>query len=232
MFAGTALARRLACLAIGAALVTSSAAGADDAATAAALPRLPWSSFAKAPPGTWVEYATLVGGHPVAPYLRVLVVGDDVVAGEAGTWIELWMSQRPGSATQAFRLFLSGAQGSAGSIRKARVRLLGGEVRDIPADAWAQADAARVAEGGQVAPRMHSETVSLLTPAGSFPCTLARAGDAKLWISPKVPAFGLVRMEIPGRAGLELHATGSGGRGVVETTNAEAERSVESDAAR
>lgn len=212
-----------ACLAL-AAFFLSTPAVAGEAEPTAELPRLPWGSFAKAPPGTWVEYATLVGGHPVAPFLRVLVVGDEVVDGEAGTWIEIWMSQRPGSATQAFRLLLSTNPESARAIRKARVRLLGGKVQDVPTDAWSRADPAkRGVAGGPGAPQLQSETTSLLTPAGSFPCRLAKAGDAKLWLSTRVPVFGLVRMEIPGRAGLELHAMGSGGRGVVEAATADAE---------
>lgn len=183
--------------------------------SAPALSLLPWSSFTKGEPGVWVEYATLVGGHPVAPYLRVLLLGDGVAGGEKGTWIEVWISQRPGSASQAFRLLVGTGPGKAGAILSARVRLLGGRVQEIEPEAWA-AGAGGGQSSGPGAHHILPDVVAVLTPAGSFPSRMARAGGAKIWISSAVPAFGLVRLDLPRGAGLELHAIGTGGRGVVE----------------
>ncbi|HWV39612.1 MAG TPA: hypothetical protein VN033_14180 [Vulgatibacter sp.] len=176
---------------------------------------LPWSSFTTGEPGTWVEYATLVGGHPVPPYLRVILLGDGAAGGEGGAWIEIWLSQRPGSAGQAFRVLVGTSPGREGAILAARARLLGGKVQEIAPDAWA---AHAGGDGASVPgrPQLLPEVVSVLTPAGSFPSRMARAGEAKLWISSAVPGLGLVRLELPARAGLELHAIGTGGRGIVE----------------
>jgi len=210
--------RALAALAAALAVALPAPSPADPPGPGAAAPSLallPWSSFTSGEPGLWVEYATLVGGHPVAPYLRVLLLGEGIAGGETGTWIEVWISQRPGSASQAFRLLVGTAPGKAGAILAARVRLLGGRVQEIEPEAWA---AGADGENGSARSALHvlPDVVSVLTPAGSFPSRMARAGDAKIWISSAVPGFGLVRLELPRRAGLELHAMGTGGRGVVD----------------
>lgn len=201
------------------------AAAANEAGTP--FVQLPWATFSGGEPGTWVEYASLVGGYPVAPYLRVLLLGTEKVEGTEATWIEIWISQRPGSATQAFRLLVEGDPSRPGGIRKARVRLLGGRVQEVPPEDLMPTDPATGHDVAMVSrPRLDSETTSILTAAGSFEsrlATLGRSGrDTKLWLSPAVPVFGLVRLEIAGRAGLELHAMGTGGRGVVEDAPAPA----------
>ncbi|AKU93308.1 hypothetical protein [Vulgatibacter incomptus] len=188
-------------------------------------PVLPWARVTRSQPGAWAEYALLLGGYPIAPYIRFTIVGPDVRAGSRGTWVEIWISQRPGSATQAYKLFVSSEPATPGRLLEAKVRLLGGPVRDLPPSEIPGlvpgAGGSAAATGRAIEPRLLEETTTVQTPAGSFVSRLALLdANAKLpsraWFADAVPLFGLVRLELAKEIGLELHAFGSGGASVMD----------------
>lgn len=162
----------------------------------------------RTPPGAWVEYAVQVGGVSVGPWIRFLAVPGTGDAKEPE--LEIWLSQRPGSATQAFRLRASGEEGARGVV----ARLLGGPSRLLEVEAPA---AARAAAPPSVAPIGEGP---VQTDAGTFrsrAVEIRREGKriGKAWIAEGVPLFGLVRLELASGAGLELSGMGQEGRGVV-----------------
>lgn len=171
---------------------------------------LPWDRVQGADPGDWAEYAMRVGDHPVGPWLRFLVVGPGA---EGGTWLEVWISQRPGSATQAFRILVD----ERGRALRVIGRLLGGPSRDLPLpDATAEVGAP--AARADYLP-LGAEPVQ--TGAGVLQATRLEAREgprwvARAWVAPEVPVFGLARMDLASGAGLELSGWGRGGRGVVD----------------
>jgi len=183
---------------------------------------LPWKAALGSTSGDWAEYALLIGGYPVGPYLRFLVVGQDVFEGRPATWIELWISQRPGSASQAYRMLVAADRSGKVAVRRTLVRLLGGEVQEIaPEELIGSGGSGDRGPRPAEAPRVmgQAQPTAVLTPAGSFVSRLVRFDDradgAKAWFSERVPLFGLVRLETAGQLGLELHATGTGGESVV-----------------
>ncbi len=211
--------------------VAGPSAGAE-AVLAGVGAHLPWSKLVDGEAGRWVEYALLVGGYPMGPYLRFLVMEAEVVDGVAGTWVEIWISQRPGSASQAYRLLVTGDPSQPGGIRKAAMRLLGGKIREIPPEDLLPPDptSGGGCRGGRCisVPRLLPEKSAVLTPAGSFESQLAVLGPGgrqgtKAWFSSEVPLFGLVRLELASQIGLELHAMGSDGKSVMQPRSANAE---------
>ena len=172
---------------------------------------LPLDEIHGASPGAWVEWVTAVGGHPVGPWVRLRV--DGPAKDEPGTWIELWISDRPGSATQAFRLLVQQAADPAGWIRRIEGRMLGGEVRTLPRPEGG-------AGGGTAPPTgtwvLGSET-AVQTHAGTLRGRSARllgpeGITATAVFSERLPLLGLVRLELANGSGLELHAWGHAGR--------------------
>lgn len=223
--------------------------GGSAAAAAGALSEglgnvLPWGELLKGAPGTWAEYALLVGNHPVGPYLRFLILGEERTSSAGGAWIELWISQRPGSATQAYRMLLVDHPTRGVEVRRAFARLLGGEVQEL--DLADLPGIAPTPRGEGSSPKTHSsksepskaqpstsepsglrppkgrvakgQQSAILTPAGSFEAELVTLdttrGGTKAWFTPKIPLFGLARLEA-GELGLELHSFGEGGASVV-----------------
>ncbi|WP_373047708.1 hypothetical protein [Vulgatibacter sp.] len=182
---------------------------------------LPWERLAGAHPGDWAEYVVHVGGHPVGPWLRLLVVGP----GAGGTWVEIWISQRPGSATQAYRLLL----GDRGGVRRVVARLLGGQSREMPPPAAAPT---RKSSAPTEWTRRGEEVVQ--TEAGSLraEATESWSGGERIacaWFAPEVPVLGLVRLDLAGGSGLELHRWGRGGNGVVEVPDPPPPREAHAD---
>jgi len=201
------------CCAVWITLLLAPPAAALDAFAGA----LPWDRLASAHPGEWAEYAMRAEGRVTGPWLRFLVVGP--AAGGEGIWLEVWISSRPGSATQAWRMLLTGDPAAPGGVARLIGRSFGGPSRALelpppeePVQGPPGAGAARWIAG---------EDETLLTEAGSIrarSASLYREGVllARSWVAPAVPVFGLVRLELQGGGGLELHAWGRAGRGVVD----------------
>jgi hypothetical protein len=170
---------------------------------------LPWSRIGSAPAGDWAEYMVRVGEHPVGPWLRFLVVGP---AADGGTWLEIWISERPGSATQAYRLLVD----AHGRTRRVIGRMLGGASRELPIP---EVDAEGPPPDGAVEfVELGEESVPTRAGALRAVRTEARRGAgwlARAWLAQQVPVFGLVRLDLASGAGLELHRWGRGGKGVV-----------------
>lgn len=180
---------------------------------------LPWERVANAHPGEWAEYVVRVGDHPVGPYLRFTVIGPAEVGG--GTWLEIWISERPGSATQAYRLLVD----EKGQPQRVIGRLLGGASRELPVP--------RPDEPGPppAPPRSFVERgeESVPTRAGVVQATRTEARDgatwiARAWLARSVPVLGLVRLDLASGAGLELHGWGRRGKGVVTVPAAGSDR--------
>lgn len=169
------------------------------------------------PPGTWVELAVTAGGVEVGPYLRFIVAAPD----PEGVWIELWISQRPGSGSQAFRLLLAPEEGGRFAVRRVTHRLLGGEPVELPLEDEMLAEAeGRGATGhGAARPagtrrlRTAARQESVLTHAGTFRAERVEVweGDehvSTLWRSAAVPLFNLVKADFGGVLGMEVHGMG------------------------
>lgn len=171
---------------------------------------LPWDRFEAAPVGTWVEYVLVQGDKAVGPYLRLTALGS---APGGGTWLEIWVSQRPGSATQAFRLRIEG-----GKVKGTWARLLGGKPQELPLEERGDDPLPMPVDGASL---QAGEPAPIQTAAGTYravPAELRSGGGriARSWISPEVPLLGLVRLERADGTSLELHGVGKDGRGVVE----------------
>ena len=187
------------------------------AARASASPLAPFSvldarALTRAEPGAWAEYLTVVGGHPVGPWVRILALGPAEQAD--GFWIEVWISQRPGSATQAFRMLLVDDPGVPGGVAQVVGRILGGPPQKLPLP---EAPPAQGAQGTWV--RGAIEAVQ--TSAGTIRARraeLIRDGKpvARAWLDAELPILGLARLELASGVGLELYAFGRGGIGVVD----------------
>jgi len=185
---------------------------AAPAAAAGPLPfarALPWDHVASAHAGDWAEYVVRVGDHPVGPWLRFLVLGHD----ESGTWVEIWISENRGSATQAYRLLVD----ERGRTRRLVGRLLGGPSRELPLPNDADEGPPDAAAPAFVT--LGEEAVQ--TGAGILRATRIESRDgprwvARAWVAREVPIFGLARMDLASGTGLELSGWGRGGRGVVD----------------
>lgn len=174
------------------------------------LQSLPMQQRAEDEAGVWVELAVTLGQQIIGPYLRYTVAGRDA----EGVWIELWISQRPGSGTQAFQLLLSDDGAGPSKILRARQRVLGGKVVDLELPAEAPEDERE----GRLLPRTKERDEPILTNAGTFQARRvdlfdARGGDlvASFWRADEVPIFGVARFGFAEGLGMELHAFGAGG---------------------
>lgn len=169
---------------------------------------LPVEALADAHEGAWAEYVTVVGGEPVGPWVRFLAGAREA----GGRWIEVWISSRPGSASQAFRLLLDPA--APGGVARVRGRLLGGPIRDLPWDAPGGAGAAAGAWSTLGTESIQTAVGTLRTRRAE----LRRAGRraATAWLDAAIPVLGLARLELANGAALEIHAWGSAGRSILE----------------
>lgn len=168
-------------------------------------------------PGSWIEYVATLEGRPVGSYLRYVYAGRS----EEGLWLELWLSSRPGSAATAFRILLEADAG--GGLRPKRVwqRLFGGRVAEValpPEAAGARRPQATEVEEG---------TSRIMTRAGSFAArtiALREGGEValRLYLVDALPLFGLARMDLGMKQGLEVHAFGEASAFVFEPVHAEA----------
>ena len=187
-------------------LVCASRAGAAPLPFAEALP---WARVAAAHAGDWAEYAVRVGEHPVGPWLRFRVLGS---APEGGTWIEVWISERPGSATQAYRLLVD----ADGRPRRVVARLLGGASRELELpderdEGPPSSDPTLVTLGEEPVQTGAGTLLATRVESRQGPSWVVRA-----WVASEVPVFGLARIDLPSGTGLELSGWGRGGKGVVE----------------
>jgi hypothetical protein len=179
-------------------------------------------------PGTWVEFAVTAGGVEVGPYLRMVLAGEE----GPGTWIELWISQRPGSGSQAFRILLAPGEAGRPTVQRVQTRTLGGQPTDLPLEdlgggataPGGVADAGRPprdAGGGSrnTTPGRELRTAStrspVLTGAGTIRAEKVEVWEGRhlvctLWRSEEVPLFGLVQADFGGVLGLVLHGQGTG----------------------
>ena len=182
---------------------------------------LPWEKLAAAHPGDWAEYAMRTGEGTTGPWLRFLVVGP--AEDGSGTWLEVWISTRPGSATQAWRLLLTGDPAAPGGAARVVGRAFGGQSRELelpPPPPPSRAAAGSWTTGPEEPLQTNAGTIRARS------ATLHQDGTwlARSWISPAVPVFGLVRLELQGGGGIELHAFGRGGRNVVDLPTASESR--------
>lgn len=176
---------------------------------------LPWERMATAKTGTWVEYVMGTEEKSTGPWLRFLALGQGP---RGGVWVEIWISQRPGSASQAFRLLLRGDPGKPGGILEAHARLLGGAVQEIPVDLLPLGEERPGLPGER--PSVSTEETAVQTEAGTFRAHLVEMGTGPTkvrgWFSRSIPLFGLVRLCLPEGQNLELHGMGEGGLPVID----------------
>lgn len=176
---------------------------------------LPWERLARAEAGTWAEYSMISEERAVGPWLRFLSLGPGP---EGGHWVEIWISQRPGSGTQAFRLLLRGDPSQPGSVIRASARLMGGPAQEIRVELL-QGDLSTATQ-----PPMTGTSTTMEAPvqteAGTFRSQLVelRSGTevVRSWFAEAVPLFGLVRLQLPSGVGLELQGMGRDGVPMIE----------------
>lgn len=180
---------------------------------------LPWERLTEAKAGVWVEYVLLSDKGDKGPWLRFLALGPGP---SEGRWVEIWISQRPGSGSQAFRLLVKGDPGDPNALLKAYARLLGGSVQEIPVDELKWTDAPPGAlhlRSTRYGPSLEEET-AVQTEAGTFRSRSVVAGEGdqvvRAWFSVSIPLFGLVRLSLPSGLSLELHSMGEGGVPMIE----------------
>lgn len=181
---------------------------------------LPWERLTEAKAGVWVEYVLLSDKGDKGPWLRFLALGPGP---SDGRWVEIWISQRPGSGSQAFRLLVKGDPGDPNALLQAYARLLGGPVQEIPVEELKWTDArptgALALRASGHGPALDEET-AVQTEAGTFRSRSVVAGEGdqvvRAWFSRSVPLFGLVRLSLPSGLALELHSMGEEGAPMIE----------------
>lgn len=179
---------------------------------------LPWERLRESPPGSWVELAPLIGGVPTKPYLRFLVVEKE----GAGTWLEIWISERAGSASLVYLLLVEARTDGGVTVRRVLSRTLGGPVQELPPESMDFTEGENGSPGRRASGTWTTGAYeAVLTPAGTLRALRSelRAGGEvvlRLWSTEAVPIFGLARMEyLSGHIGWEVHAFGEDGSPVI-----------------
>lgn len=167
--------------------------------------------------GAWIEMAVTLAGIPVGPYLRFCLGEREA----AGVWMELWISQRPGSGSQAVRLLMSPGRDGGPEIVRALGRTFGGAITELeiaagegggPRAAGAPAAAGNARD--DAAGGVSEGNEPLLTPAGSFLARKVELRDrgrrtATLWYADELPLLGIAKIEFADAIGMEVHAHGT-----------------------
>jgi hypothetical protein len=179
-----------------AALLVSTAALAQTPTNAS----LSYEALAKAPAGAWAQYQ-MVGGPTNGTTMRYALVEK----GAKTMALEIETTAPPIVMRMDFA-----ANGAAWKLTRIRMKLAGGEVREVPPPEGAADIIKKAANFGKP---LGSET--LKTAAGSFACKHYRQqttqGEAEVWMSDKALPSGLVKTTLPSLgATITLTATGTG----------------------
>ena len=187
---------------------------------------LPWDKL-ESSVGSWAEFAMLTGGYPTGPFLRIAIVGEEEVDGKAGTWVEIWISQQPGSASQVYKILTVGDPRRPGALKRALFRWAGGAVNELPKEKLAmkepkarRRDAQCAVAGTCAAEAIDHPPEAVQTPAGTFQARKREVREkgktvARVWYTDDLPVMGVVRLDLADGRGLELIEVGTGARSAI-----------------
>jgi hypothetical protein len=155
----------------------------------------------KPSPGTWAEYAVKSGQWSLR--VRASVLPDPAPAGRY--WLEL-VTTADNAPLQAVRLLVHGSPAQPGNLERVELYRAGQAPIEMPVDGLANEPLKQ-----RKPPRLvRGREQSVQVPAGSFTARRFDAGDVRLWRSPAVPLWGLVKSKSP-RQTVELVSSGLGG---------------------
>ena len=155
------------------------------------------------------------------------MIGEETVEGRKGTWVEVWISQQPGSASQVYKILTVGDPRRPGMVKRALFRWAGGAVNEIPVEELAERepkprrrDDVCWETGTCQGQAVDRPPEPVQTPAGTFQARLRELRQdgktvARVWYTDEVPVLGLVRLDLLDGRGLELIEVGQAARSAI-----------------
>jgi hypothetical protein len=141
----------------------------------------------KPTPGAWAEYA--VKSKKSQLRVRVSVLPDEAPPGRY--WLELDLT--PGrDAPQSVRLLVHGDPADPRNLERVELYRPGQAPIELPVERL------ELPKPGKPRPARAGREERVQVPAGSFKAQRLDAGNVRLWRSPAVPLWGLVKSQSPG----------------------------------